>query len=294
MVNLWSFWQGRRRTGGPSQAANREAGYNLVVLVVMVTVLNIVIAKALPLWSTVIQRQKEEELIFRGMQYAEAIRVFEARHKRMPVRLKELVEVEPRAIRQLWTNPMVNQDEAEEDETKGWGLIFQNQPTPNQRNQRNQRIQRGDQDRSSSGEGRFGVPGGGKEVKVGPIFGVYSPEGGEAIKVFVANPNASGGGGGTEISEWRFTVDLAKVLVKSIDPQNPIAPSMNAADFGKPWPPGVQPQNLPDPSRGTSRGRGRNPGIAPVIPGQGGVPGRQSPAQPPAGKRPSGGERGGG
>ena len=55
-----------------------EAGYNMVILVIAITVLNIVVAAMLPLWSTQIQREKEEELVFRGFQYAEAIRVFHA------------------------------------------------------------------------------------------------------------------------------------------------------------------------------------------------------------------------
>ena len=56
----------------------RAAGYNLVALVVGITVLSILTAAAMPLWSTAIRRDKEEELISRGLQYAEAIRVFAA------------------------------------------------------------------------------------------------------------------------------------------------------------------------------------------------------------------------
>lgn len=94
-----------------------EAGYNFVALVIAVTVLNVMLAAALPLWSTAIRRDKEEELIARGLQYAEAVRVFINRFGRPPTRLKELVEVEPRSIRQLWTDPM--------SEDGGWGLFIQ-------------------------------------------------------------------------------------------------------------------------------------------------------------------------
>ena len=75
---------------------NSDAGYNLVMLMVLVTVLNIAVAASLPAWSAVIRRDKEEELIFRGLQYAEAIRVFKQRFQRDPVRLEELIEVAPR------------------------------------------------------------------------------------------------------------------------------------------------------------------------------------------------------
>ncbi len=218
---------------------------------VMITVMNIVIAKALPLWSTVIQRAKEEELIFRGMQYAEALRVFESRHGRLPNRLEELVDVEPRAIRQLWKNPM--------SEDGAWLLIpagtgqqigGQNRNQIRNRNQDRNDDQGRDRDRlpgdpSKPDPSLIWVPDGEKKIGSFPISGVASPEGGDAIKVFVVNPNAPGGGGSSQISEWRFTVDLAKMLVRQVDPQNPIAPSMSAADLGKPWPPGIQPQNLP-------------------------------------------------
>ena len=85
-----------------------------------ITVLNIMVAAVLPLWSTEIRRDKEEELIFRGLQYAEAIRVFQIRFQRLPDQAsKSCVEVKPRCIRQLWKDPMT--------EDGKWGLIFQNQ-----------------------------------------------------------------------------------------------------------------------------------------------------------------------
>ncbi len=61
-----------------------EAGYNLVVLMVALTVLQHPDRAALPKWSHVIRRDKEEELISRGFQYAEAIRIFQNRFQRLP------------------------------------------------------------------------------------------------------------------------------------------------------------------------------------------------------------------
>jgi type II secretory pathway pseudopilin PulG len=82
-----------------------ERGYTLVVCAVAVTLLSIAVAAALPLWSTQIQREKEEELVFRGLQYAEAVRVFQRRVGRPPTTLQELHEVHPRSIRQLTPRP---------------------------------------------------------------------------------------------------------------------------------------------------------------------------------------------
>src|SRR4051812_41255426 len=86
-----------------------ERGYNMVMLVMAITVLNIMVAISLPMWSQMIQRDKEEELISRGFQYVEAVRVFQNRFQRLPVRLEELIEVKPRCIRRLWKDPMTDE-----------------------------------------------------------------------------------------------------------------------------------------------------------------------------------------
>jgi type II secretory pathway pseudopilin PulG len=108
----------RRRRAQPGAARRGNAdGYNLVVLMVLVTVMNIAVAVALPSWSLFVQREKEAETIFRGLQYAEAIRVFQKRHSRLPTTLEELIEIEPRAIRQLYPNPLHADGK--------WGLLLQ-------------------------------------------------------------------------------------------------------------------------------------------------------------------------
>ena len=84
------------------------AGYSLVVLIMAIAVLNIMIAAALPKWSEMIKRDKEEELISRGWQYAEAIRLFQRRFQRYPVKFDELIKAQPRCIRQLWKDPMTD------------------------------------------------------------------------------------------------------------------------------------------------------------------------------------------
>jgi type II secretory pathway pseudopilin PulG len=76
------------------------------MVIMAVAVLNIMLAAAMPKWSEMIKRDKEEELISRGWQYAEAIRVFQRRFQRYPVKLDELIKAKPRCIRQLWKDPM--------------------------------------------------------------------------------------------------------------------------------------------------------------------------------------------
>ena len=59
---------------------------------------------ALPVWQTELQREKEEELIFRGRQYAEAVRIFVQKNPgRFPTSLKDLLD--KKCIRRLYKDP---------------------------------------------------------------------------------------------------------------------------------------------------------------------------------------------
>ena len=184
-----------------------EAGYNLVVLIMAITVLTIMLTAMLPLVSQQIRRDKEEELVFRGLQYAEAIRVFQIRYQRLPNKLTELVEVKPRSIRQLWKDPMT-------DDGK-WGLIFQNQGQPintppevtpgGQPNPPDRPFGKpkpggeGDDSQEGPDQPGLGVPRQGDTVQVGPIVGVYSKSHKKSILIF---------NGRERYDEWRFTVDM--------------------------------------------------------------------------------------
>ncbi len=93
----------------------KKKGYTFVALVVGMTVLMVLIAAVLPLASTQAQRDKEDELIFRGFQYAEGIRTFRRRYGRYPNTLKEMYELRPRTLRKLWKDPITN--------SMNWGLV---------------------------------------------------------------------------------------------------------------------------------------------------------------------------
>ncbi len=104
------------RLPAPRAAAR---GYTLAALMVFVTLVLIGLTAGFQLWSNRLQRENEDELIFRGKQYVEALRLFQQRWGRPPTKLKELMEIGPgkhRCIRQLWKDPITNSDK--------WGLIF--------------------------------------------------------------------------------------------------------------------------------------------------------------------------
>jgi len=255
-----------------------EAGYNLIILMVLVTVMNIMVAVALPSWSKWAQREKEEELIFRGLQYAEAIRVFQTRHGRPPNTLEELIEVEPRSIRQLYPNPMM--------ENGKWGILVQAPPGGGRAAGRNPADPQNRQDGSEPGSRRgtqdprqgrprgpgiIGQPGttapgdrGGGRMSVvaippsdeeegfgrpaqrttGPIVGVYAGIDGESLKVFF---------GQTNYNAWHFTADLLPMPVM-LGGDAP-APRVTAAWVGRPFREDLQPQTGGAP--GVTPGQGR-------------------------------------
>ncbi|MEO6194475.1 MAG: hypothetical protein ABIS20_15805 [Thermoanaerobaculia bacterium] len=257
-----------------------EGGYNMVILIVAITVLNIVVAAMLPLMSTQIQREKEEELVFRGFQYAEAIRIYHARFQQYPVKLEQLLEAKPRSIRQLWKDPMTKDGK--------WGLIFQNQGVPlkpqpegdpNGRPPGRKPPARGGEkpgterlpDGSDEGNpaGGFNTPQKGDVAAIGPIVGVYSKSSGKSHLIFYGHEH---------YNEWRFTEDLLRVNAQpaSVVPgiRDPGAgapiPNFSTRWLGRPMPfadQGGQPQNgtLPDGSTpgagkpGAPTGNGRRP-----------------------------------
>lgn len=173
-----------------------EAGYNLVILMMSLMVLNIMMAAALPKWSHVIKREREEELISRGFQYAEAIRIFQNRFQRLPVRVEELIEVEPRSIRKLWKDPMT--------EEGMWVLIppgTGNEMTPPPQGPDGRNDQQGP-DGDDSGEevpDNTGIGDKKGKTQVGPFIGVRSRSTKESILIF---------NGHDRYDQWQFTVEM--------------------------------------------------------------------------------------
>ena len=239
-----------------------NAGYNLVALMVMITVLNIMLAKATPVWSHLIQREKEVEMVFRGLQYAEAIRVFYTRYNQWPQKLEELLEDKGkgRAIRQLWNNPLAGPDGAE---AEGWLPMFEGQPDPCTVPEET------GLDGQPGGALGQGNVGGQAAVQVGNIVGVCSKERPEIIK--------------REIPNWQFTAQLIDNSVYGND--TGVFP-MNSGDIGRAFPgatelppqPGV-PQNG-QPGQQPGGGVNAAPGGLQQPGGQGAKP------QEPVGVRP--------
>jgi type II secretory pathway pseudopilin PulG len=197
----------------------RVQGYNLVILMVAVTVMTILVAAALPSWSTAVRRDKEEELIFRGLQYVEAIRVFQQRFGRLPSRIEELVEVEPRCIRQLWPDPFTGK--------RDWVLLRGEVPAG----------AAGETPPPEDPEGRpsdENLPD--PTVAQGPIRGVRSRHRGDSLKTFFDKDR---------YEQWVFSLEMLTGggAITGVAPGGVTQGArLNVRWLGRPFRPGVQPQ----------------------------------------------------
>jgi type II secretory pathway pseudopilin PulG len=80
----------------------------MAALLVMVAVLSILMSAAMPVWRRESQREKEEELVFRGQQYVRAIRLYQAKTRAFPPSIDALVQ--GRYLRKKYKDPITNDD----------------------------------------------------------------------------------------------------------------------------------------------------------------------------------------
>ncbi|MBY0494285.1 MAG: type II secretion system GspH family protein [Cyanobacteria bacterium] len=93
------------------KAAGRadDRGYAMAALLVAMSVMAVLMSALLPVWSHMATREKEEELIFRGKQYARAIGLFQRKFANTaPPTIDVLVE--QRFLRKKYKDPITNDD----------------------------------------------------------------------------------------------------------------------------------------------------------------------------------------
>src|SRR5205807_9401559 len=106
----------------PSSKAGKrgQQGYALLLVIFMATLLLILATKAAPDIKTEGQREKEKEMIWRGRQYARAIKLYYRKMGRFPTSLDDLTKPKIgslRFLRQAYKDPMNTQDGS-------WRLIY--------------------------------------------------------------------------------------------------------------------------------------------------------------------------
>ena len=100
-------------------ARRRQAGYALLMVVFMAAVMLIAVVAAAPRVLTQGQREKEEELVWRGGQYTRAVRMYHRKHGRFPQSLEELSKTKGglRFLRKPYNDPMNSADGS-------WRMIY--------------------------------------------------------------------------------------------------------------------------------------------------------------------------
>lgn len=89
----------------------REDGYVLLTLILMVTLLIIAAAAIVPSISFEIRRDREEEMIHRGVQYSRAIRIYYKKFGRYPAKIDDLENTNNlRFLRKRYKDPVTGQD----------------------------------------------------------------------------------------------------------------------------------------------------------------------------------------
>jgi len=90
---------GAREGGG-------QAGFTMAGVIVIMAVMAIMLTVAVQTATFHKKRENDLELVFRGQQFVEAVRLFRARNGRFPLKLEELVKAKPRVLRQAWKDPV--------------------------------------------------------------------------------------------------------------------------------------------------------------------------------------------
>ncbi len=98
-------------TGQPFGVAHGRGngGYAMAALLVGMSVMAVLMSALLPVWTHMATREKEEELIFRGRQYARAIGLFQRKFANTPPPSVDVL-VDQRFLRKKYKDPITQDD----------------------------------------------------------------------------------------------------------------------------------------------------------------------------------------
>jgi type II secretory pathway pseudopilin PulG len=86
-----------------------DSGYAMAALIVAIGIMAMMMTVVMPVWKQAAQREKEEELVFRGMQYVHAIGMFQRKFANAYPPNVDLL-VEQRFLRKKFKDPITNDD----------------------------------------------------------------------------------------------------------------------------------------------------------------------------------------
>ncbi len=217
----------------------------MAALIIGIAVMAVMMTVVMPVWKQMVQREKEEELVFRGEQIAHSIGMFQRKFANAyPPTLDVLVE--QKFLRKKYKDPITNEDFVPLTQAQGQAATPGGQATPGRGQQQAPPAQggRGTAGRGANPFGGTATPG----AAVGGIIGVTSKSTDTSIRLYK---------GRSHYNEWAFVY-------------TPPAGAPGAGGAGAPGGAGGRGQ----------RGQGQNPqpnspfpNTSP-FPGPGGPPGR--------------------
>ncbi len=255
--------------------ARQDSGYILFGIVIILVILGVSLVAAVPLWQKAVQREREQELIFRGYQYMQAIERYQRKYPgAYPPSVDVLVE--QKFLRQAYKDPFGGKEgewnvlrqlspelqfgqQQQQQAAQAAGITDQNRSraqlrTPGGASARDTRQPAGGRFQSSLGRGA-------SDATMGGVVGVASRS---TEKTFYKVP------GKEKYKDWLFVWGVQPGGAPPV-PMPGQVPGQQAQQ--SPFP------GLPPPPRITSFGFGASPVAGqPGMPGQPGFPGQ--PGQP--------------
>lgn len=107
------------RMEGPT-VNGKQSGFTYIALLIGVAIIGATLAGVGQVWQTLLQREREKELLFVGNQFRRAIDSYYASNRQFPMRLDDLIldshSADPRRhLRKIFFDPMTRSVE--------WGLV---------------------------------------------------------------------------------------------------------------------------------------------------------------------------
>ena len=97
------------RLAGQDEPRESERGYAMAALLIAMSIMAVMMTVVMPVWKHAAQREKEEELVFRGQQYARAIGLFQRKFANAyPPNIDVLVD--QKFLRKKFKDPITNDD----------------------------------------------------------------------------------------------------------------------------------------------------------------------------------------
>lgn len=206
-----------------SPGTRRDRGYAMAALLVAMAVMAIVMSVALPAWKHTLQREKEEELLFRGNQYARAINQYQRINANASPPTFEVL-IEQHLLRKKFKDPVSPNEDGE------FQPLYVAQAA-------------GRQAGPGQAAGRQAGPGAVLSgTQSGGIMGVVSKSTAESIRLF---------NGKNHYNEWQFVALVQSTQAGTTGQDGPQGP----AGRGPTQPPGRGPTQPP--GRGPTQPPGR-------------------------------------